>query len=694
MMSDFTWTDTDRRAVDVARVLTVDAVQKAGSGHPGSAVSLAGVAYLLYQKIMTIDPLDAAWIGRDRFVLSAGHESVLQYVQLYLAGAGLELGDLEALRTFGSKTPGHPEYGHTQFIECTTGPLGAGFSVAVGMAMAARRQRGLYDPDATGTSVFDHFVYCIAGDGCLQEGVQAEAASLAGMQRLGNLIVIYDDNDITIEGPTGIAFTEDVLARYRAYGWHVQDIDFTPDANGGTYTERLGDVYDAIHTAQQITDAPSLIRVHTVIGWPLPTKAGSEGIHGAPVGTAEITALKAALGFADEPFAIDADVVAATRRAVKAKASLAREAWDERFAAWRTSHADQAGLLDRALARRLPDDLVLPAFPAGKMSTRKASGQVITALAPQLPELWGGSADLAGSNLTTMEGQPSFLPKGASNAEWTGGPDGRVLHFGIREHAMGGALNGITLEGLTRVFGGTFFVFSDYMRPAVRLAALMGLPVVYVWTHDSIGVGEDGPTHQPVEHLASYRAIPGLAMVRPADANETAVAWREVLRRTHGPAALVLTRQDVRTVDRSDGAGFASAEGVAKGAYILRDAPGGAIPQVILIATGSEVEIALDAQDALAATGVAARVVSMPCQEWFDEQDEAYRELVLPRSIEARVSVEAGLALGWAKYVGQDGRSVSLEHFGASGAGPLLYQEYGITADAVVAAARESMAAA
>jgi len=693
-MSDFTWTDTDRRAVDVARVLTVDAVQKAGSGHPGSAVSLAGVAYLLYQKIMTIDPLDAAWIGRDRFVLSAGHESVLQYVQLYLAGAGLELGDLEALRTFGSKTPGHPEYGHTQFIECTTGPLGAGFSVAVGMAMAARRQRGLYDPDATGTSVFDHFVYCIAGDGCLQEGVQAEAASLAGMQRLGNLIVIYDDNDITIEGPTGIAFTEDVLARYRAYGWHVQDIDFTPDANGGTYTERLGDVYDAIHTAQQITDAPSLIRVHTVIGWPLPTKAGSEGIHGAPVGTAEITALKAALGFADEPFAIDADVVAATRRAVKAKASLAREAWDERFAAWRTSHADQAGLLDRALARRLPDDLVLPAFPAGKMSTRKASGQVITALAPQLPELWGGSADLAGSNLTTMEGQPSFLPKGASNAEWTGGPDGRVLHFGIREHAMGGALNGITLEGLTRVFGGTFFVFSDYMRPAVRLAALMGLPVVYVWTHDSIGVGEDGPTHQPVEHLASYRAIPGLAMVRPADANETAVAWREVLRRTHGPAALVLTRQDVRTVDRSDGAGFASAEGVAKGAYILRDAPGGAIPQVILIATGSEVEIALDAQDALAATGVAARVVSMPCQEWFDEQDEAYRELVLPRSIEARVSVEAGLALGWAKYVGQDGRSVSLEHFGASGAGPLLYQEYGITADAVVAAARESMAAA
>jgi len=693
-MSDFTWTDTDRRAVDVARVLTVDAVQKAGSGHPGSAVSLAGVAYLLYQKIMTIDPLDAAWIGRDRFVLSAGHESVLQYVQLYLAGAGLELGDLEALRTFGSKTPGHPEYGHTQFIECTTGPLGAGFSVAVGMAMAARRQRGLYDPDATGTSVFDHFVYCIAGDGCLQEGVQAEAASLAGMQRLGNLIVIYDDNDITIEGPTGIAFTEDVLARYRAYGWHVQDIDFTPDANGGTYTERLGDVYDAIHTAQQITDAPSLIRVHTVIGWPLPTKAGSEGIHGAPVGTAEITALKAALGFADEPFAIDADVVAATRRAVKAKASLAREAWDERFAAWRTSHADQAGLLDRALARRLPDDLVLPAFPAGKMSTRKASGQVITALAPQLPELWGGSADLAGSNLTTMEGQPSFLPKGASNAEWTGGPDGRVLHFGIREHAMGGALNGITLEGLTRVFGGTFFVFSDYMRPAVRLAALMGLPVVYVWTHDSIGVGEDGPTHQPVEHLASYRAIPGLAMVRPADANETAVAWREVLRRTHGPAALVLTRQDVRTVDRSDGAGFASAEGVAKGAYILRDAPGGAIPQVILIATGSEVEIALDAQDALAATGVAARVVSMPCQEWFDEQDEAYRELVLPRSIEARVSVEAGLALGWAKYVGQDGRSVSLEHFGASGAGPLLYQEYGITADAVVAAARESMAVA
>ena len=693
-MSDFTWTPTDDAAVATARVLAADAVQNAGSGHPGTAISLAGVAYLLYQKVMALDPADPGWLGRDRFVLSAGHASILQYVQLYLAGAGLELDDLKSLRTFGSKTPGHPEYGHTQFVECTTGPLGAGISNAVGMAMAVRRQRGLFDPQAApGTSVFDHFVYCVAGDGCLQEGVQAEAASLAGTQKLGNLILIYDDNDITIEGDTDIAFTEDVLARYRAYGWHVQEVDFTPGANGGTYAEHLDQVYDAIRAAQGVTEQPSLIRVHSVIGWPLPNRAGSEAIHGSPIGTAEITAVKALLGFADEPFAIDAGVVAATRQAARARASRLRESWDERFAAWQAAHGDLAALLARVQARRLPGDLTLPTFAPGAMSTRKASGQVISALAPQLPELWGGSADLAGSNLTTMAGQPSFLPAGASDAEWPSAPDGRVLHFGIREHAMGGILNGITLEGLTRVFGGTFFVFSDYMRPAVRLAALMGLPVTYVWTHDSIGVGEDGPTHQPVEHLASYRAIPGLAMVRPADANETAVAWREALRRTHGPTALVLTRQDLRTVDRGDGGGFASAEGVAKGGYILRDAAGG-VPQVILIATGSEVEIALDAQDALAADGVAARVVSMPCQEWFDEQDDAYREMVLPRAIRARVSVEAGLALGWAKYIGDAGRSVSLEHFGASGAGPLLYQQYGITADAVVQAARLSLAAA
>jgi len=692
-MSDLAWTPTDQTAVSVARLLAADAVQQAGNGHPGSAISFAGVAYLLYHKVMALDTQDPHWLGRDRFVLSAGHESVMQYAQLYLTGAGLELDDLKALRTYGSKTPGHPEYGHTRFVECTTGPLGAGLSNAVGMAMAVRRQRGLFDPQAApGTSVFDHFVYCVVGDGCLQEGVQAEAASLAGTQRLGNLIVLYDDNDITIEGDTDIAFAEDVAARYRAYGWHVQEIDFTPGANGGAYAERLDQVYDAILAAQRVTDQPSLIRVHTVIGWPLPNKAGTEAIHGAAIGTAEIGALKALLGFEDTPFALDLGVVEATRRAARAKGSEARERWDARFSAWAAANPEAADVLKRAQARALPDDLSVPVFPAGAMSTRKASGKVLSSLAPQMPELWGGSADLAGSNLTTMEGQDSFLPDGVAAAEWPSGPAGRVLHFGIREHAMGGILNGITLEGLTRVFGGTFFVFSDYMRPPVRLAALMGIPAIYVWTHDSIGVGEDGPTHQPVEHLASYRAIPGLAMVRPADANETAVAWREVLRRTQGPAALVLTRQDVRTVDRGDGGGFASAEGVAKGAYVLRDPANGAPPQVILIATGSEVEIALDAQDALATSGVAARVVSMPCQEWFDEQDAAYRELVLPRAIRARVSVEAGVALGWAKYVGEAGRSVSLEHFGASGAGPLLYQEYGITAEAVVAAARESMA--
>ncbi|MCL1840590.1 MAG: transketolase [Propionibacteriaceae bacterium] len=693
-MSELSWSPTDQKAVDIARVLAADAVQQAGSGHPGSAISLSGVAYLLYQKVMAIDPLDAHWLGRDRFVLSAGHESIMQYVQLYLAGAGLELSDLKSLRTMGSKTPGHPEYGHTQFIECTTGPLGAGFSMAVGMAMAARRQRGLFDPQAGGTSVFDHFVYCIVGDGCLQEGVQSEAASLAGTQGLGNLVVIYDDNDITIEGDTKIAFDEDVLARFKAYGWDTHDVDFTPGANGGAYAEKLGDVYDAIQAAKQVRDKPSIIRVHTIIGWPLPNRAGTEAIHGSPIGVPEISALKAELGFEDTPFAIDEGVVEDVRHALRSRASLLRESWDERFAAWQAANPAQAALLVRAQARTLPDDLALPSFDPKPMSTRKASGLVISALADQVPELWGGSADLAGSNLTTMTGQPSFLPSDLTTAEWPGGPGGRVLHFGIREHAMGGILNGITLEGLTRVFGGTFFVFSDYMRPAVRLAALMRIPSIFVWTHDSIGVGEDGPTHQPVEHLASYRAIPGLAMVRPADANETAVAWREVLRRTDGPAALVLSRQDLRTVDRTDEGGFASAEGVAQGGYVLRDARGGVPPQVILIGTGSEVEIALDAQDALEDAGVATRVVSMPCQEWFDEQDAAYRELVLPHAVRARVSVEAGLALGWAKYVGDAGRSVSLEHFGASGKASLLYQEFGITAAAVVTAARESMAVA
>ncbi|MDK9301119.1 transketolase [Propionibacterium freudenreichii] len=683
-MSDLKWTDEDREAVNIARTLAADAVEAAGSGHPGTAISLAPLAYLLYQKVMNVDPDDEHWIGRDRFLLSAGHASVLQYSQLYLGGLGLELEDLKYLRQAGSKTPGHPEYGHTKFVEATTGPLGAGISMAVGMAMAARRERGLYDPDNTGASVFDRYVYSIAGDGCMQEGVQSEAASLAGVQELGNLIVFYDDNRITIEGKTRIAFDEDVEARYAAYSWDVQHIDWT---NGGDhYEENVQALFDAIEAAKKVTDKPSLIRLTTVIGWPLPHMAGSAHVHGAAIGEDEINAMKKVIGFPTEPFTFNQDIVADTRKALAERGRSARAAWDERFAAWQGSHAEQAALLDRVLARKLPDDLQVPSFEAGAVSTRKASGKVISALAEQLPELWGGSADLAGSNNTTIEGAESFLPADRATDEWPGNPYGRVLHFGIREHAMGGALNGINLSGLTRAFGGTFFVFADYMRPPVRLAALMGAPSVFVWTHDSVGVGEDGPTHQPVEHLASYRAIPGLDIVRPADANETAAAWVEILSHHDRPAGIVLTRQNVRTVDRTSGE-FASTDGVAKGAYVLREARNGK-PEVILIATGSEVEPALDAQDILETQGIATRVVSMPCQEWFDAQPAEYREEVLPSSIDARVSVEAGLSLGWSKYVGFKGASVSLEHYGASAKGSLLMEEFGFTGEHVAEVAK------
>lgn len=687
-MNQLSWTTEDARAVDVARILAADAVQKTGNGHPGTPISLAPVAYLLYQKVMAVDPEDPTWLGRDRFILSAGHASMLQYAQLYLGGLGLELEDIESLRTAGSKTPGHPEYGHTAFVESTTGPLGAGMSMAVGMAMAARREHGLLDPDAAlGQSVFDHFVYVVAGDGCMQEGVQAEAASLAGAQELGNLVVIYDDNRITIEGDTKIAFTEDVEARYRAYGWDVQHVDWT---NGGTrYEEDVEGLHRAIERAKAVTDRPSLIRLSTIIGWPLPNKQGSESVHGAAIGEAEIAEMKELLGLPPEPFSFDRSITGNTREALAQRGASARRAWDERFAVWRRDNAERASLLDRLLAHELPEDLALPAFEAGKTSTRKASGLVLSALADQLPELWGGSADLAGSNNTTMAGADSFLPVDRVTAEWPGGPYGRTLHFGVREHAMGGAVNGMTLSGLTRAYGGTFFVFSDYMRPAVRLAALMRIGSVFVWTHDSVGVGEDGPTHQPIEHLASYRAIPGLDIVRPADANETAVAWRTVLEHHDRPAGLILTRQDVRTVDRSDGV-FAPAEGVARGAYVLREARSGR-PQVILLATGSEVEVALGAQDLLEDEGVATRVVSMPCQEWFDEQDPEYRELVLPSEVTARVSVEAGIALGWSRYVGPQGRSVSIEHFGASAAGNLLLTEYGFTPQHVAAEAHAAL---
>lgn len=689
-VSDFTWTELDRRAVDVARILAADAVQKTGNGHPGTPISLAPVAYLLYQKVMATDPHDPRWLGRDRFVLSAGHASLLQYAQLYLGGLGLELEDIEALRTAGSKTPGHPEYGHTQFVEATTGPLGAGVSMAVGMAMAARREHGLYDPSApAGSSVFDHDVFVIAGDGCMQEGVQSEAASLAGVQELGNLVLIYDDNRITIEGKTDIAFTEDVAARYAAYGWDVRDVDWT---HGGTrYEEDVPALHEAIQAALAVRDRPSLIRLSTIIGWPLPNKQGSGKVHGAAIGTEEINAMKALLGLPPEPFAFDRSIVQSTRAALAQRGAAARADWDQRFTAWAQRNTDEAELLERVGPGWLPDDLQVPDFEAGAMSTRKASGEVLSALGRQLPELWGGSADLAGSNNTTLEGEESFLPSDRVTDEWPGGPYGRVLHFGIREHAMGGVLNGINLSGLTRAFGGTFFVFADYMRPAVRLAALMRVPSVFVWTHDSVGVGEDGPTHQPVEHLASYRAIPGLDMVRPADANETAVVWREILRHNDRPAGLVLTRQNVTTLDRSSGE-FASAEGAAKGAYVVCDARCGAL-QVILIATGSEVQVAVEARRLLEAKGVGTRVVSMPCQEWFALQDEAYREEVLPTGMTARVSVEAGIALGWERFVGQSGRSVSLEHFGASAPGDFLLEEYGFTAENVAKVAGEVLAA-
>ena len=687
-MAEFQWTSDDQRAVDTARVLSADAVQKVGNGHPGSAISLAAVAYLLYQKVMNTDPADEHWLGRDRFVLSAGHASVLQYCQLYLGGLGLELEDLQALRTFGSKTPGHPEYGHTRFIECTTGPLGAGVSNAVGMAMAARRQHGLYDPAAApGQSIFDHNVFVITGDGCLQEGVAAEAISLAGTQRLGNLVLIYDDNQITIEGDTRIAFTDDIVARFAACGWHTQQVSWRQGSDKAAYKEDVAVLYDAIQAALAVPDQPSLIKLSTIIAWPLPTMAGSEKTHGNAIGDAEIGRLKALLGFEDAPFAIDEALVGRVRANLAAKGAATRQEWDAREAAWRGANPQQAGLLDRVLAKKLPDDMVWPSFEPGATSTRAASGAVLSAVADQLPELWGGSADLAGSNDTTMKGQPSFLPDDRVTPEWPGGEHGRTLHFGVREHAMGGVLNGINLEGLTRAYGGTFFVFSDYMRPPVRLAALMDLPTIFVWTHDSIGVGEDGPTHQPIEQLAACRAIPNLSVVRPMDANEVVVAWREALTRTTGPTALILTRQNVPTVARgSDGLG--DADGLARGAYVLKEAAGGT-PRVILIATGSEVSVALGAAEALEAEGTPTRVVSMPCQEWFDEQPAQYRDQVLPAAVAARVSVEAGVAMGWAKYVGDGGAIVSLDHFGASASGPLLFQEYGFTPEHVAQVARD-----
>ncbi len=698
--AQLTWDETDQRAVDTARLLAADAVQKVGNGHPGTAMSLAPLAYLLFQKVMVGDPGDDQWPGRDRFVLSAGHSSLTLYTQLYLAGYGLELDDLKALRTWGSKTPGHPEYKHTRGVEITTGPLGQGLATAVGMAAAARRERGLLDPDAApGTSVFDHTVYVIASDGDLQEGVTAEASSWAGHQELGDLVVVYDANQISIEDDTDIAFTEDVVARYEAYGWHTQTVDWRASAEGEQgYTEDVEALHAALLAAKAERGRPSFIALKTIIAWPAPTLQNTGKAHGSALGDDEVRATKELLGFdPDATFAVD-DAVLARTRGLADRVEPVRADWDDRYAAWASANPERAALHQRLSTRTLPDGWhdALPSFAAGEdVSTRKASGAVLNALGPVLPELWGGSADLAESNNTTIEGD-SFVPASKTTAMWSGGPYGRTLHFGIREHAMGAILSGITLHGGTRAYGGTFLVFSDYMRPAVRLAALMEIPTTYVWTHDSIGLGEDGPTHQPVEHLAALRTIPGLAVVRPADANETAYAWRGILERTGGPAGLVLTRQNVPTYERGPGAASAeamgSAEGVLRGAYVLAEASGGA-PQVILVGTGSEVQIAVAARELLEAEGVPTRVVSMPCREWFVEQDAAYLEAVLPSSVRARVSVEAGVSAGWRDVVGDAGRSVSLERFGASADHKTLYAEFGFTAEAVAAAARDSIAA-
>ncbi|MEU3498117.1 transketolase [Kitasatospora cineracea] len=683
----FEWSEADQRAVDTARVLAMDAVQKVGNGHPGTAMSLAPAAYLIFQRFLRHDPTDPAWVGRDRFVLSPGHTSLTLYTQLFLSGYGLSLDDLKSFRVAGSRTPGHPEHGHTAGVETTTGPLGQGIGNAVGMAMAARYERGLFDPDAApGTSPFDHTVWAIVSDGDLEEGISAEASSLAGHQKLGNLVALYDDNHISIEGDTETAFSEDVLGRYEAYGWHVQRV--APKSDGDIDVAALAAALDA---ARAETGKPSIIAMRTIIAWPAPNAQNTGKAHGSALGDAEIAATKKVLGFdPDKTFEVTDEVLAHAREVVE-RGRAAHAEWEGRLADWRTADPERAAAFDRIQSGELPDgwEKAVPVFPAGKdVATRKASGDTLKALGAIVPELWGGSADLAESNLTTIDEESSFLPEG--NPLKSASPYGRTIHFGIREHAMGSIMNGIALHGRTRVYGGTFLVFSDYMRPAVRLAALMKLPVTYVWTHDSIGLGEDGPTHQPIEHLAALRAIPGLAVVRPADANETAVVWRTVLERhtSHpGPVGLALTRQGVPTFDREV---FGSAEGAAKGGYVLAEATGGA-PKVILIGTGSEVQIAVAAREVLEAEGVPTRVVSLPSVEWFNEQDQAYRDSVLPPNVRARVSVEAGIAQGWRELVGDAGRIISLEHFGASADYKVLYEEFGLTAEAVTNAARASL---
>ena len=682
-MERTTWSTTDERAVSIARALAMDSVQKVGNGHPGTAMSLAPVAYTLFQRFLTHDPSDSSWLGRDRFVLSCGHSSLTLYIQLFLSGYGLEIEDLKSFRTHNSLTPGHPEYGHTNGVETTTGPLGAGISNAVGMAMASRYEKGLLDPTSE-TTLFDHNIWVICSDGDLEEGISGEASSLAGTQALGNLKMIYDDNRISIEGDTRVAFTEDVSARYRAYGWSVLEVASLSDES----VDRE-ELEKAMTVAESTSDRPTLIRLHTTIAWPAPHARGTAESHGSALGAEEVAATKVLLGLdPEQSFIVPSDVLSHARKVME-RGRAAHSSWNKEFADWERTHPERAALLLRLRSKELPADWEssLPIFPSGKdIATRAASGKIINAIASALPEFWGGSADLAGSNNTTIEGSKSFLP--TSSDVKNSDPYGRLIHFGIREHAMGGILNGIALHGLTKPFGGTFLVFSDYMRGAVRLAALMNLPVTFVWTHDSIGLGEDGPTHQPVEQLAALRLIPNLAVIRPADANETSVAWREVITRAK-PAGFALSRQNLPVIDRTL---FASAEGVAQGAYIVSEAAGDI--KLILIATGSELTLALEAQKLLAAEGIHARVVSAPCLEWFEEMNEEYKELVLPSSVKARVSVEAGVTVGWHEYVGDAGVCVGINHFGASASASVLFKEFGFTPEAVVAAAKQSLSKA
>ncbi|WP_196769293.1 transketolase [Corynebacterium glutamicum] len=677
------WSDVDTKAVDTVRVLAADAVENCGSGHPGTAMSLAPLAYTLYQRVMNVDPQDTDWAGRDRFVLSCGHSSLTQYIQLYLGGFGLEMDDLKALRTWDSLTPGHPEYRHTKGVEITTGPLGQGLASAVGMAMAARRERGLFDPTAAeGESPFDHHIYVIASDGDLQEGVTSEASSIAGTQQLGNLIVFWDDNRISIEDNTEIAFNEDVVARYKAYGWQTIEVEAGED---------VAAIEAAVAEAKKDTKRPTFIRVRTIIGFPAPTMMNTGAVHGAALGAAEVAATKTELGFDPEAhFAIDDEVIAHTRSLAE-RAAQKKAAWQVKFDEWAAANPENKALFDRLNSRELPAGYAdeLPTWDADEkgVATRKASEAALQALGKTLPELWGGSADLAGSNNTVIKGSPSFGPESISTETWSAEPYGRNLHFGIREHAMGSILNGISLHGGTRPYGGTFLIFSDYMRPAVRLAALMETDAYYVWTHDSIGLGEDGPTHQPVETLAALRAIPGLSVLRPADANETAQAWAAALEYKEGPKGLALTRQNIPVLE---GTKEKAAEGVRRGGYVLVEGSK-ETPDVILMGSGSEVQLAVNAAKALEAEGVAARVVSVPCMDWFQEQDAEYIESVLPAAVTARVSVEAGIAMPWYRFLGTQGRAVSLEHFGASANYQTLFEKFGITTDAVVAAAKDSI---